>query len=259
MALDPMFIRKKAYSVAFFLLIVGGINWGIMAAFGRDGVSMMFGKSSMISSIIFVLIAAAALAIGFGRDNYLPFLGPSVMPCSLLKVQTPEGADTEVQVRVKPGAKVLYWATEPETKDLEGINTWREAYLGYKNAGVAIADDNGMVSLRVRKPQAYSVPMRSGALPKHIHYRVCGDNGFIDRVMTVRLDGREMFENYVSREESPMAVLSNSRFDFVKPAGAMAEINRYATETLTNSPMATDFALDESPQAAGAPFSVGDY
>lgn len=253
-----MFIRKKMYAIAFFLLVIGGINWGIMAVFGRDGVSMLFGKSSIITSIIFVLVAAAALGIGFSRDNYLPFLGPSVMPCSLLKVQTPEGADTEVQVRVKPGAKVLYWAAEPENKDLEGIQTWKDAYLGYKNAGVAIADDNGYVSLRVRKPQAYGVPMRSGGLPKHIHYRVCGDNGFIDRVMTVRLDGREMFENYVSRETHPQAVLSNSRFEYVKPSYALSELNRYAIQTLANSPMASDFALDESPQTAGAPFSVYD-
>jgi uncharacterized membrane protein YuzA (DUF378 family) len=188
------YIKKKLFMIGMVLLVVGGFNWGMVALTGKDFVSSIFGRNSVIANGIFIAVGLAALGIGFFRDSYLPFLGPAVFPCSLLKEQTPEGADTEVRVLQKPGAKVMYWATEPANKDLQTISDWRKAYLSFRNAGVAEADANGYAILRVRKPQPYTVPMK-GMLSPHIHYRVCMNNGFVGPVRTVTLDGQEYFEN----------------------------------------------------------------
>jgi hypothetical protein len=88
----------------------------------------------------------------------------------------------------------MYWAAEPGTKHLQTLPDWRDAYLEFKNAGVAVADDTRMAKLRVRKPQPYTVPLK-GKLKPHIHYRVCMNQGFIGPVQTVSLKREEWFEN----------------------------------------------------------------
>ena len=240
--------------VAILLLVVGGFNWGFVALTGKDAVSALFGKNTLVTNAIFIAVAIAALAIGMYRDSYLPFLGPSVMPCSLLKAQTPEGADTNVQVLVKPGAKVLYWAAEPGNKDLEDVKNWREAYLGFKNAGVVMADENGFATLSVRKPQNYSVGMK-GVLPQHVHYRICMENGFIGRVETVKLDGKELFTNYVAEQEDYATVSEDNTFRYVNPATAVEEINGVTEKTLRESLMVQSGAPDEAPGVHAAALS----
>jgi len=70
---------------------------------------------------------------------------------------------------------------------LEQINDWRKAYLSYENAGVVKADSSGIATLKVRKPQPYLVPWK-GRLEPHIHFRTCGERGFLSRVKTVFLN-----------------------------------------------------------------------
>jgi uncharacterized membrane protein YuzA (DUF378 family) len=180
-----LYWSKKIYMFAVLLLVIGGLNWGYCGVFGKDLVSQTVGKiNPMISRVIFVLVGLAALYVGFSRDTYLPFLGETLVPCSVLVEKTPDGANVSKEVLVTPGAKVLFWASEPQTEHFEKLNDWRKAYLEYANAGVTTADATGRATLRVRKPQPYSVPMK-GRLESHIHYRVCGSNGFIGPVKTI--------------------------------------------------------------------------
>ena len=199
------------FMIAMLLVVVGGLNWGVQAFTGKDLVSRLVGKRAWI---VYALVAVAALYIGFARDTYLPFLGETVMPCSLLKDQIPEGANTEAVVHVKPGAKILFWATEPATEDLKQIQDWRHAYLEYKNAGVTTADSNGVAVLRVRTPQAYTVGvLNHKKLSPHVHYRVCKSAGMLDRVETVFLGGEgfanEMREMAGSAEEERRRGMAN--------------------------------------------------
>lgn len=249
------FLGKKIHMIAILFLVVGGLNWLYVALTGGDFVSKLFGKSSLITNGVFFLVGLAALSIAFYRDSYLPFLGETVMPCSLLKEQVPEGADMDVRVTLQPGAKVLYWAAEPSASDLESLNDWRKAYLEFKNAGVTIAGADGVAVLKVRKPQGYTVPMKRELSP-HVHYRVCGDHGLLGRVQTVDLEGKEYFENYVSQEESPAEVSEGGAYPIVSPNNALNELNEDAEETARKSLMAETGAMDESPQPAGAPLDA---
>lgn len=50
------------YKICLVLLIIGGINWGLMGLFSFDAVGWLFGgTTSLLSRIIFVVVGAAAL------------------------------------------------------------------------------------------------------------------------------------------------------------------------------------------------------
>ncbi len=179
---------KWIHMIAIALVLVGGLNWGLIGAFGFNLVAAVLGRGA-IANLVYVIVGLAALYLAVKRDTYLPFLGETVLPCSLMPDRMPDHADTEVAISgVTPGAKVLFWATEPATEGLARINNWQRAYLDFANAGVTTADAGGHAVLRIRKPQAYSVPMK-GRLEAHVHWRVCGDGGLIGPVMTTTVTG----------------------------------------------------------------------
>ena len=176
-----MVIQKFAY----ILLIVGAINWLFIGFFDLNLLTGIFGIN-MFSRALFALVGLAGIYFMFQRDFYLPFLGESVLPCAGLEDREPSGADTRITVQVEPLTKVLYWAAEPEAEVLKEINDWRKAYSAFENVGITTADETGVATLNVRKPQAYSVPFK-GRLEPHIHYRVCEEDGMVGTVNTVFL------------------------------------------------------------------------
>ncbi len=171
------------------LVIVGALNWLLVGLFQFNLVQTVLGKGAFARSI-YIFVGLAALVIMFDRDTYLPFLGPTVLPCASVPDRTPPGASKMVTVKAPPGSKILYWAAEPEMESLRQIQTWKEAYAGYENAGVTTADSEGNAVLKVRTPQAYTVPFR-GRLDPHIHFRICESSGMLGRIKTIFLsDGR---------------------------------------------------------------------
>ena len=140
-----------------------------------------------ISTGLYLLVGLSALYVMFDRDTYLPFLGPTLVPCSTLQNREPPGATKDVQIVITPNTKVVYWAAEPSADGLKNVNSWMDAYQKYDNAGVATSNANGVAHLKVRDPQSYKVPFM-GKLESHIHYRVCGEAGFMGRVETTFLN-----------------------------------------------------------------------
>ena len=164
---------KKVHMLAIALLVIGGLL-GLWC----------WRKRSLWGNVLAVLIALAAIWVGSQRDSYLPFLGESVVPCSVLQDKIPEHADLEVTVdHLKPGAKVIFWAAEPATEGLAKIQDWQRAYLELANAGVATVAADGSATLRIRKPQPYTVPLM-GRLESHVHWRLCQDGGGLGPVQT---------------------------------------------------------------------------
>jgi len=47
--------------VTLVLLIVGGLNWGLVGLFDFDLVAAIFGEMSPLSRIVYVLVGASAL------------------------------------------------------------------------------------------------------------------------------------------------------------------------------------------------------
>lgn len=48
-------------SITLLLLIVGGLNWGLVGLFGFDLVAAIFGEMSALSRIVYTLVGASAL------------------------------------------------------------------------------------------------------------------------------------------------------------------------------------------------------
>lgn len=189
--IDPMemYYAKKAYMVIIFLILMGAINWLSIGLIGQDLVRLAL--PPRYARWVYVVIGLAAVGLLFRRDIYLPFLGETLVPAGALEPKTPQNANEQVTVTTKPGAKVVYWATEPNPTQGKDLPTWDVAYAGYENSGVAVADTSGKAILRIRgPPQAYKVPMK-GALAPHVHFRICDEHGMMGRVQTLFLkDGR---------------------------------------------------------------------
>jgi uncharacterized membrane protein YuzA (DUF378 family) len=51
--------------VAVVLVIIGGLNWGLVGIFSFDLVATIFGVMSVISQIIYILVGLSALYLIF--------------------------------------------------------------------------------------------------------------------------------------------------------------------------------------------------
>lgn len=189
------YLHKVAHIFAIVLVLIGAINWLSIGAFTYNPIAKLLGARSLASRAVYVLVGLAALALMFHRDTYLPFLGETVFPCEALPEQIPEGADSQVQVKVTPKTKVLYWAAEPATEGMKKLKDWRQAYTKFMNMGVVVSDEKGVATLYVRNPQSYTVPWMT--LEPHVHFRVCADTGMMGPINTVYMSSGkvEKFEN----------------------------------------------------------------
>jgi len=186
-----MYINKKIYLVIVFFVILGGLNWLLMGAMGVNVVRLLLNRR--MSSILYVIIGACSLMLAFRRDVYLPFLGQTIFPAAALALKTPQSANESVEITTRPGAKVVYWASEPDVNaDPKKTPDWDSAYGEYDNSGVVVADDKGKATLRVRgPPQAYTVPVH-GKINSHVHFRVEEPSGFFGRVQTYYTDSKKI-------------------------------------------------------------------
>lgn len=184
---DPMtmYYSKKFYMLIMMLVLAGSINWLAIGFTGQDLVRLAL--PPRYARWVYVLVGVAALGLLFRRDVYLPFLGETLVPGQALAVKTPQNANDQVTITTKPGAKVIYWTTEPNPTQGKDLPPWNVAYGEYENSGVAEADKAGKALLRFRgPPQAYRVPMK-GRLEPHVHFRICEGNGMMGRVQTLFL------------------------------------------------------------------------
>jgi uncharacterized membrane protein YuzA (DUF378 family) len=51
---------KKLHAIPALLLVVGGINWGLVGGFNTDLVASLFGGGSAPSRAVYVLVGLAA-------------------------------------------------------------------------------------------------------------------------------------------------------------------------------------------------------
>ena len=52
-------------NTAFVLTIIGGINWGLVGLFSFDLVAYLFGAMSILSRIVYTLVAISAITVAF--------------------------------------------------------------------------------------------------------------------------------------------------------------------------------------------------
>ena len=52
---------KKFDVLAAVLLVIGGLNWGLVGLFNLDLVALLFGAGTLLANIVYVLVGVAAL------------------------------------------------------------------------------------------------------------------------------------------------------------------------------------------------------
>jgi uncharacterized membrane protein YuzA (DUF378 family) len=178
-----MCIYKWLHIVLIGLVLLGSVNWLAIGLTGQDLVRL--GLPPRYAKWLYIVIGLAAVPLLFQRDIYLPFLGQTVLPAPALIAKTPQNANEQVTVRTRPGAKVVFWAAEPNPTQGKDLPTPDVAYGEYENSGVVVADTSGHAILRFRgPPQVYTVPMH-GRLESHVHFRVSDEYGMFGRVQTI--------------------------------------------------------------------------
>jgi len=55
--------------VAFILVIIGGLNWGLIGFFNFDLVAAIFGDMSAISRVVYALVGLSALYMLFSAGK----------------------------------------------------------------------------------------------------------------------------------------------------------------------------------------------
>ena len=55
---------KALHMVAFLLLVVGGLNWGLVGLFNYNLVEMLLGSMPSVVMIVYVLVGLSAVYIG---------------------------------------------------------------------------------------------------------------------------------------------------------------------------------------------------
>lgn len=56
---------KYLHAIAFLLVVIGGLNWGLLAVTGWE-IGMLFGgMDAMISQIIYILVGLSAIYLVF--------------------------------------------------------------------------------------------------------------------------------------------------------------------------------------------------
>lgn len=196
---DPntMVYTKWLHILVISLILFGAINWLAIGFFATDLLRLFLAPRH--AKWVYVVIGVAALFLVFRRDIYLPFLGETILPGGALAEKTPQNANEQVSIRTIPGAKVVYWASEPNPTQGTDIPGWVKAYGEYENSGVAVAGPDGTAILRFRgPPQLYTVPLM-GTLSPHVHFRICDGHGVTGPVQTMNVKNGsiEPFANLV--------------------------------------------------------------
>ena len=179
--LAPM--NPGVYMAAILILLVFATYVSVLFLFcktSQDDSECLFHR------LLAILILFIVIYLSVHRDTFLPFIGETVFPFTLVKdvTHSSRGNITKtIKIDAPEGTKVAYWASMPN--NAVQVNP-QIAYDRYANSGVTTVKD-GKVTFRVDCPSLYRVPPFNETLEKHIHYRIINTNGMISEVHTVRV------------------------------------------------------------------------
>ena len=62
-------MKKPLYTLCLVLVIIGGLNWGLVGLFGFDLVATLFGEMSFLSRIVYDLVGLSAVYLLIALAN----------------------------------------------------------------------------------------------------------------------------------------------------------------------------------------------
>ncbi len=73
---------KAFHGVAFVLLVIGGLNW-LLVAFNWNLVDAIFGAGSTLSMIVYILVGLSAIYLIFTHKKDCKYCDKSAMPAQM--------------------------------------------------------------------------------------------------------------------------------------------------------------------------------
>lgn len=190
--MDNFDLNAKIYIILKIIVIIGAINWGLIALDPKFNLFELISFASpedyrdITKRIIYIIIALSTVYIMLQRKTYLPFLDVSIAPVSrFIKESKQKDVELEIVIDAKGGEKVIYWASNKKDPEDKSINDYLKAYGDYDNSGISNVDKDGKAKLYIKCPQEYYVKYNK-ILPKHLHYRIL-TKGKLGEVKTVNL------------------------------------------------------------------------
>ncbi len=58
-------MNNLIHNIALILVIIGGLNWGLVGLFSFDLVAFIFGSMSILSRIVYILVGVSAVLLAF--------------------------------------------------------------------------------------------------------------------------------------------------------------------------------------------------
>jgi uncharacterized membrane protein YuzA (DUF378 family) len=186
---------NKLYVLSLSIVLFGGLNWLLIGSINVNILNKLFTtitqkNAKTLSRISYLIIGICTLylLIFHQRQMYLSFLNETVMPPSVFQIQTPLFTNMKLVIDAPNAKKVIYWAANPVTKNHDNIDSWKQAYMGYTNAGIAEVI-NDKAELLFANPVRYKVNriFNKKLLDRHIHYRIIYESGEISKIYTKKL------------------------------------------------------------------------
>lgn len=60
---------KALHMIAFVLLVIGGLNWGLVGLFNVDLVKLILGSVPALEKLVYILVGLSAVYIGATHMN----------------------------------------------------------------------------------------------------------------------------------------------------------------------------------------------
>jgi len=180
-------IKVYKYKIAMMLVIIGAINWGLTAInfnlvdMISNHINYFVGLNTNIDKTIYFIIAVAGIYL-IKRDTFLPFLGTTVIPPSVIPLKNNKYSTYQTKIKVTPNSKVIYWASKKLNNNKHSV--WK-AYGDFSNSGVIMSDKHGIATIKLEKGSGYIVPWGNKQIPPHFHYRYELKPGKFSRIETV--------------------------------------------------------------------------
>lgn len=176
--------------IAFLLLILSGINWGIMAYTKGDDIFSLAHVPFSIANIFYYLVAVVAIIVFFQRKTWFPELDTVMIPPALLTPHAPDGANITILLDELPtNSTVVYWSSQEAS--FAQVQSFKATYGKFTNSGVTMTDNAGRCSVALVCPAAHNINFLgfSKKADTFVHYRYCIDpaKGLFSKVYTKKI------------------------------------------------------------------------
>ena len=117
--IENIYFEKKVFSKEMMFVTINAINILVIGLLNKNIIKMISDEiNPKVYQILCVVIGLSGLHLMFNRDSFLPFLGDTIFPTETLRNKIPNGANTQVTIKVPRNSKIVYWASNPSDKIL---------------------------------------------------------------------------------------------------------------------------------------------